>query len=125
MSGCFVPVVVFLPGEGHSLQGVMGLQPVLLLQGQTLELRGLRVHGLQLVSGGERGGQGGREVSVGGGEYLLPEDITVMQRVGHQRVGQSACRVRDPCEVGPRRERIHQRVNAGRGCMDGVLLVQV
>lgn len=32
------------------MQRVMGVQPLLLLQRQALQLRGLRVHGLQLVS---------------------------------------------------------------------------
>lgn len=44
-----VAVVVLLRGEGHAVQRVMGVQPLLLLQSQALQLGRLRVHGLQLV----------------------------------------------------------------------------
>lgn len=44
-----VTVVVLLGRQRHAVQRVMGVQPLLLLQCQALQLSGLRVHGLQLV----------------------------------------------------------------------------
>lgn len=49
------------------MQRVVRVQPLLLLQRQALQLGRLRVHGLQLVSCGHRGGQGGRQVPVRSG----------------------------------------------------------
>lgn len=48
--GARVPVVVLLRGERHTVQRVVGVQPLLLLESQALQLSRLRVHGLQLVS---------------------------------------------------------------------------
>lgn len=45
-----VTVVILLGRQRHTVQWVMGVQPLLLLQCQALQLSGLRVHGLQLVS---------------------------------------------------------------------------
>lgn len=59
-----VPVVVLLGGQRHAVQRVMGMQPLLLLQCQALQLSRLRVHGLQLVSCRHRGREGGWQVPV-------------------------------------------------------------
>ena len=59
-----VPVVVLLGGQRHAVQRVMGMQPLLLLQRQALQLSRLRVHGLQLVSCRHRGREGGWQVPV-------------------------------------------------------------
>lgn len=46
-----VPVVVFLGRQRHAVQRVMSMEPLLLFQRQALQLGGLCVHGLQLMSG--------------------------------------------------------------------------
>jgi len=59
------PVVILLRRERHAVQRVMGVQPLLLLQGQALQLSRLRVHGLELMRRRHGRGEGARQVPVG------------------------------------------------------------
>lgn len=61
------PVVVLLRGKRHAVQGVVGVEPLLLLQSQALQLSRLRVHGLQLVRRRHGRREGARQVPVGCG----------------------------------------------------------
>lgn len=94
-------VVVLLGGQRHAVQRVMGMQPLLLLQCQALQLSRLRVHGLQLVSCRHRGREGGWQVPVWSSKELVTKNFVLVQRVRKKGVGEGPSWVGDPGKVRP------------------------
>lgn len=96
-----VTVVVLLGWQGHAVQRVVGVQPLLLFQRQALQLGRLRVHGLQLVRRRHRGREGGWQVPVRGSKELVTKNLVLVQRVRKKGVREGPSWVGDPGKVRP------------------------
>lgn len=89
----------------------VSMQP-LLLHGQSLQLRGLGMHGLQLVGCRHGGWDGPRQVSgVGGAKHWVTQHLVLMGRLSKQRVGESARRVGEAGQVRASSQGVDQWVN--------------
>lgn len=94
-------VVVLLGRERNAVQRVVRMQPLLLFQGQALQLGRLGVHGLQLVGGRHGGRERGWQVPVWSGKELVTKNFVLVQRMRKKRVGEGPSWVGDPGKVRP------------------------